>query len=336
MALFADGVGHHRTGHVTPSRRRRAPGVHDASWGGAWCMGLPRIGSARRGRDRMLDRSSPSLRIITRGDDQHGGNLVARRAPSGKVFTEPLGELENLTTIPASLIPEPSCPPRSAQSVEMATQMPEWEVPEHPPKGRGVHLPRSLRAATLPGGKFTWSNPRVTEKFDAILPPERRYLGRSRRTVLWTAVVVLLCLIGLIVGLAVGLTRHSGSQDLPLPSKSQKFTGDLTYYAPGLGACGVTSSNNDEICAVSHLLFDAEKNGSDPNANPLCGLKIRASRFDEQVNARRSVDLKVVDRCVGCAATDLDLSPGAFDQLADPSLGRVDVTWAWLSPTPTS
>ena len=41
------------------------------------------------------------------------------------------------------------------------------------------------------------------------------------------------------------------------------------------------------------------------------------------------------DLGVGCQATDLDVSPGAFQQLADMSLGRVTVTWAWLDPTPT-
>lgn len=39
---------------------------------------------------------------------------------------------------------------------------------------------------------------------------------------------------------------------------------------------------------------------------------------------------------VGCQPTDLDVSPGAFKQLADPALGRVEVTWAWLPPVPSS
>lgn len=38
----------------------------------------------------------------------------------------------------------------------------------------------------------------------------------------------------------------------------------------------------------------------------------------------------------GCAATDLDVSPGAFDQVAARASGRVSVTWAWLSATATS
>ncbi len=100
--------------------------------------------------------------------------------------------------------------------------------------------------------------------------------------------------------------------------------------------------------------------GANPNANPLCGLKIRAIRYDEHANAQKSVDLKVVDRCrftytekiflmqierlilkfvhigTGCAPTDIDISPGAFEKLGDPALGRVHVTWAWLQPTPTT
>ena len=59
----------------------------------------------------------------------------------------------------------------------------------------------------------------------------------------------------------------------------------------------MTSSDSDNIVSVSHLLFDSESKGSNPNANPLCGLKIRAQRFDESVNGQRSVDLTVVDRC---------------------------------------
>ena len=92
-------------------------------------------------------------------------------------------------------------------------------------------------------------------------------------------------------------TIHS-SQNLPLPTKSKIYQGDLTYYAPGLGSCGITSTDGDDICAVSHVLFDAVSEGSNPNTNPLCGLKIRANRYDERVKAQRSLDLTVVDRCM--------------------------------------
>jgi hypothetical protein len=103
-------------------------------------------------------------------------------------------------------------------------------------------------------------------------------------------------------------------------------TGDLTYYDPGLGACGTSAGDNDMVCAVSRLIFDAAAapGDSNPNHNPLCGRRVRVQR-----NAA-SVDLTVVDRCVACAATDLDLSPAAFADLADPALGRVTGTWGFL------
>ncbi|RMD42184.1 hypothetical protein DV735_g2929, partial [Chaetothyriales sp. CBS 134920] len=124
--------------------------------------------------------------------------------------------------------------------------------------------------------------------------------------------------------------EQGGQANLPLPSDhGGPYTGDLTYYEPGLGACGITSSSSENVVAVSHTLFDAAQTGSDPNANPLCGTKIRAKRYKEGVG-ERTVDLTVVDRCVGCKSTDIDVTTTAFGRLADLDLGRVTVTWSWL------
>ena len=49
---------------------------------------------------------------------------------------------------------------------------------------------------------------------------------------------------------------RGGGQNLPLPGNTGGiFTGDLTYYAPGLGSCGITSSAEDMICAISWQLY---------------------------------------------------------------------------------
>jgi expansin (peptidoglycan-binding protein) len=126
----------------------------------------------------------------------------------------------------------------------------------------------------------------------------------------------------------------SRSTNLPLPSNSQTFEGDLTYFQTGLGACGETNSDSDNIVSVSHIIFDAagssSSKGGNSNFNPLCGLMLRAERYDEDRGERRSVDLKVVDRCTGCQSNDLDVTYSAFDKLASRSRGRVEVTWAWL------
>ncbi|CAF9925453.1 MAG: hypothetical protein HETSPECPRED_005841 [Heterodermia speciosa] len=117
-------------------------------------------------------------------------------------------------------------------------------------------------------------------------------------------------------------------------SSSSGTQGQMTYYNPGLGACGLTSSASENICAISHVLYDAHNVNGNPNDNPLCGHRIRATRFDEGRGEVRSLVLVVVDRCEACAAGDIDLSPGAFEQLEDPEKGRVPVSWVWLEPVP--
>ncbi|KAJ7619273.1 hypothetical protein FB45DRAFT_930300 [Roridomyces roridus] len=41
----------------------------------------------------------------------------------------------------------------------------------------------------------------------------------------------------------------------------------------------------------------------------------------------KSIQVRIVDRCVGCAKDDIDLTPVAFAALADMSLGRTSVKW---------
>ncbi|KAJ6478617.1 hypothetical protein C8R47DRAFT_639378 [Mycena vitilis] len=41
----------------------------------------------------------------------------------------------------------------------------------------------------------------------------------------------------------------------------------------------------------------------------------------------KSIQVRIVDRCVGCAVNDIDLTPAAFAALADKGLGRTSVTW---------
>lgn len=113
------------------------------------------------------------------------------------------------------------------------------------------------------------------------------------------------------------------ASSLPAASGSGSFSGQGTYYAPGLGACGVTSLESDFIVAISHELYDANAAGANPNNNPLCGKKITA--FYEG----NSVEVTVVDRCEGCKYYDLDFSPSAFSKLANQDLGRIDITWEW-------
>ncbi|KAJ6440709.1 rare lipoprotein A (RlpA)-like double-psi beta-barrel domain-containing protein [Purpureocillium lavendulum] len=92
-------------------------------------------------------------------------------------------------------------------------------------------------------------------------------------------------------------------------------SGSITWFNPGLGACGETSADGDAIVAVSSAVFDSD------NA---CGRNIRVNYNGQSVNVR------VVDRCPSCDHGDLDLSPSAFESLTgDKGLGRVQGTWDW-------
>ncbi|KAK5707229.1 hypothetical protein LTR17_020862 [Elasticomyces elasticus] len=210
-------------------------------------------------------------------------------------------------------------------------QISEWEqhaaVKHEDPTGQRVDAP------VKSGG--------LKARLDAVFPPHRRYIGLSRKVFLIALLAAALALLALIIGLAAGLSggsKHS-KKNLPLPGNTDSHTGDLTYYQPGLGACGITSDSTDSIVSVSHIIFDAagssSSQGGNSNNNPLCGQMLRASRYDEEAGADRSVDLKVVDRCTGCEPGDLDTSLGVFTRLAAEASGRVDVTWAWLQPVAT-
>ncbi|KAM3152515.1 hypothetical protein ABEW05_007115 [Botrytis cinerea] len=223
-------------------------------------------------------------------------------------------------------------------------ETPEWETPTPKKSFLDKYNLFSKPQSTLPTTKEgssdssgnavateTFGKHTLVERFNNVLPANRTYFGRSRKVLLLIVGGAILLLLALILGLGLGLgLKHSSSKALPLPSNGGIFTGDLTYYAPGLGACGITSSSSESICAVSHIIFDAASTSSNPNANPLCGRKIRITRQKASGSGNNTVDVTVVDRCVGCKAEDLDLSTTVFEKLALEAEGRVTGSWAWL------
>jgi len=217
----------------------------------------------------------------------------------------------------ATLQDEPKPPGEANATSELASP---WE---------GT-VPKPRKRSWFPSFAASPTSWILADRFDRLLPPQKRYLGRSRQTFVIALPVLLFVLIGLAIGLSVGLTRKTRHHtSLPLPTGTARHTGDLTYYSPGLGACGLTSKEEDYVVSVAHSTFDAVQQGTDPNSNPLCKRKIRAQRLFNGEMA--SVDLTVVDRCTGCHPTDLDVSPSAFSKLANFPEGRVVVTWVWLN-----
>ncbi|BGP17142.1 hypothetical protein JCM10213_005234 [Rhodosporidiobolus nylandii] len=95
------------------------------------------------------------------------------------------------------------------------------------------------------------------------------------------------------------------------------FNGDGTFfYQEGAaGSCGIYNSDSTPIVAVN----EPQMNSS------LCGRRVRI------INERNGkvVVAIVADTCPGCSYGSLDLSTGAFDQIASRDDGRVPIQWTW-------
>ncbi|OHE93986.1 allergen Asp F7 [Colletotrichum orchidophilum] len=106
-------------------------------------------------------------------------------------------------------------------------------------------------------------------------------------------------------------------------SGGTSYTGDLTYYTVGLGACGEDDSgkdNSENIVAVSYLVM-----GSQSNGNPYCGKKVQISANGKTTTAT------VRDKCMGCQADAIDVSEKAFLDIFDSlGVGRGTVEWKFL------
>ncbi|GMM33631.1 hypothetical protein DASC09_009560 [Saccharomycopsis crataegensis] len=107
-------------------------------------------------------------------------------------------------------------------------------------------------------------------------------------------------------------------------SSGSTHSGDATYYSPsvGIGACGNQNSDSELVCALPHTLYDATRT-TNQGESSYCGKSLTV-KYGE-----KSVTVKVVDMCPGCAGDSLDLSPAAFTHLAEESVGRIKVTWSF-------
>ena len=91
-------------------------------------------------------------------------------------------------------------------------------------------------------------------------------------------------------------------------------SGDGTYYAAdGTGNCSFDASPND--------LLVAAMNHPDYGDAVWCGACVNVT------GPKGSVTVRIVDQCPECLKGSLDLSPQAFDMIADHAAGRVPITW---------
>lgn len=101
-------------------------------------------------------------------------------------------------------VPQRVVEPSSADAKETGTSdtTTTWDVPEEGQQKR--------KEALFGAGAGTGAKWALKDRFDRVLPPHKRYLGRSRRVFIIALLVAFVCLLALVIGLAVGLSKKSG------------------------------------------------------------------------------------------------------------------------------
>ncbi|MFC5720787.1 cysteine/serine endopeptidase inhibitor [Streptomyces gamaensis] len=120
---------------------------------------------------------------------------------------------------------------------------------------------------------------------------------------------------------AMALGTGTATADVPL---GRPITGRMTYYNDrGFGACGTyIDPSTQDLVAVSAAWWTSPN----PNNDPLCD-----GVFVEVSHQGRTITVPVRDKCPSCAATHIDLSEAAFQQLAPKDSGVVDgITWKFV------
>ncbi|KAJ9475558.1 Expansin [Pseudozyma hubeiensis] len=111
-----------------------------------------------------------------------------------------------------------------------------------------------------------------------------------------------------------------------LYTSSNPFTGRATFYNTGLGACGITNTDDQPIVAISRDLFEQYNPSSgNPNHNSLCGKKVEITWNGKKVQAFAT------DECPGCEKNSLDCSPSVFEGLDSKDKGVLDgISWRFV------
>lgn len=82
-------------------------------------------------------------------------------------------------------------------------------------------------------------------------------------------------------------------------SGSYKFSGDGTWYNPGMGSCGIENSATDLIAAMN---VEQMANGGNPNSNKNCNRKVNIK------GPNGTVTVTVTDTCPSCASGSIGMS----------------------------
>ena len=117
----------------------------------------------------------------------------------------------------------------------------------------------------------------------------------------------------LAASLPLGLATTASAEE------KEPVAGKASYYEiSGVGACG------DQIDPTTEPLVAAPASlwtTPNPNEDPLCAQSIKVT-YDGT-----TITVPIKDKCPSCDGSHIDLGRAAFEQLADTSLGVIDVEW---------
>ncbi|KAL5494553.1 hypothetical protein ACEPAI_14 [Sanghuangporus weigelae] len=88
----------------------------------------------------------------------------------------------------------------------------------------------------------------------------------------------------------------------------------ITFYNAGLGACGETNNDSEDILALTTEQWD---NGA--HCNQVVTITANG----------KTKDAVIKDRCMGCPYKGLDLTPTLFSFFADQGLGHIQGEWSF-------
>lgn len=113
-------------------------------------------------------------------------------------------------------------------------------------------------------------------------------------------------------------TGSGGSGPVGTCDGEPTHEGEATYYtfADGTGNCSFAASPDD--------LMIGAMNHTDYADSAACGACVQLTGPDG------TITIRIVDRCPECPQGDIDLSPEAFEQIAELSAGRVPISWQYV------
>ncbi|KAI0152758.1 hypothetical protein GGR57DRAFT_157072 [Xylariaceae sp. FL1272] len=127
---------------------------------------------------------------------------------------------------------------------------------------------------------------------------------------------------------ATNTASSGGSGD---SGSGTQYSGDITYYTVGLGACGYDDTGKDDSMPIVAIAVGdwgafgtlATNAGIDLPLNPWCGKELTITANGKTVKGQAR------DQCPGCASGSIDVSEKLFLELfGDLGVGRSSVSWS--------